>query len=122
MKKLSVNQVVYINNMVLLPKLEYILANIIIDKKRCDSIYQPFIRLLKQKAKLPITCANATIFYKEIFGVMSLWQKHAEHHISELFIWINSCNLLEDTTNMRLKQYQLDTNLAECILISKNSI
>ena len=39
MKKLSVNQVVYINNMILLLKLEYILANIIINKKRYDSIY-----------------------------------------------------------------------------------
>ena len=52
---------------------------------------------------------------------MSLWQKHAEHHISELFIRINSCSLLGDTTNMRLKQYQLDTNSAECILTSRNS-
>ena len=72
MKKLSVNQVVYINNIVLLPKLEYILANIIINKKRCDSIHQPFIRLLKQKAELLIIYMNTIIFYKKIFGVMSL--------------------------------------------------
>jgi len=86
MKRLSVNQIVYINNIVLLPKLEYILANIIIDKKRCDSIHQPFIRLLKQKAELLIICVNVIILYKEIFRVMSLWQKHAEYYISELFI------------------------------------
>ena len=85
-KKLSVNQIAYINNIVLLPRLEYILSNILIDKNRCDTIYQLFIRVLKQKAELLITCANATILYKEIFGVMSLWQKHIEYHISELFI------------------------------------
>ena len=34
---------------------------------------------------------------------------------------MNSCSLLGDTTNMRLKQYQLDANSVECILISKNS-
>ena len=72
MKKLSVNQVVYINNIVLLLKLEYILANIIINKKRYNSIHQTFIRLLKQKAELLIIYMNSTILYKEIFRVISL--------------------------------------------------
>ena len=86
MKKLSVNQIAYINNIVLLLRLEYILSNTLIDKNRYDTIHQLFIRVLKQKAELLITCANATILHKEIFGVMSLWQKHIKHHISELFI------------------------------------
>ena len=85
-KKLSVNQIAYINNIVLLPRLEYILSNTLIDKNRYDAIHQLFIRVLKQKAKLPIIYENAIILYKEIFGVMSLWQKHIEYHISELFI------------------------------------
>ena len=38
-KKLSVNQIAYINNMVLLPRLEYILSNTLIDKNRCDTIH-----------------------------------------------------------------------------------
>ena len=120
-KKLSAQQIVYINNMVLLPKLEYLLSNVIVNKRKCDAIHQPMIRLIKQKAELPATCANVTICHKEFFGVMSLWQKHIEHHISELLIRINTKGLVGDTTNMRLKQFQLDTNSAECILTSKNS-
>ena len=39
MKRLSVNQIVYINNIVLLSKLEYIILNIIINKKKYNIIY-----------------------------------------------------------------------------------
>ena len=46
-KKLSASQIIYINNMVLLPKLEYLLANVCLKKKSCDAIYQPMLRLMK---------------------------------------------------------------------------
>ena len=38
-KKLSASQIIYINNMVLLPKLEYLLANVCLKKKSCNTIY-----------------------------------------------------------------------------------
>ena len=46
-KKLSASQIIYINNMVLLPKLEYLLANVCLKKKSCDAIHQPMLRLMK---------------------------------------------------------------------------
>ena len=46
-KKLSASQIIYINNMVLLPKLEYLLANVCFKKKSCNSIYQLMLRLIK---------------------------------------------------------------------------
>ena len=60
-KKLSASQIIYINNMVLLPKLEYLLANVCLKKKSCDAIHQPMLRLMKWKLELPSTCANATL-------------------------------------------------------------
>ena len=107
--------------MVLLLKLEYLLANICLKKKSCNSIYQLMLRLIKQKLKLKSTCVNVTFWYKEIFGVVSLWQKHIEHHISELLIRINSNGIVGITTLLRLKQFQLDIGLVECILLSKNT-
>ena len=71
-KKLSASQIIYINNMVLLPKLEYLLANVCLKKKSCDAIDQPMLRLMKWKLELPSTCANATLWHREIFGVISL--------------------------------------------------
>src|SRR5437762_10675225 len=46
-KKLSASQIIYINNIVLLPKLEYLLANIYLKKKSYDTIHQPMLRLIK---------------------------------------------------------------------------
>ena len=106
--------------MVLLPKLEYLLANVCLKKKSCDAIYQPMLRLIKQKLELPSIYANTTLWYKEIFGVISLQQKHIEHHISELFIRMNTNRIVGITTLMRLKQSQLDMSMPECILLSEN--
>ena len=117
-KKLSASQIVYINNMVLLLKLEYLLANVCLRKRNCDAIHQPMVRLLKWKMELPSTCANATLLHKEVFGVMSLWQKHIEHQISELFVRINTDGLVGKTTIIRLKQFQIDTGRPDCILTS----
>ena len=106
--------------MVLLLKLEYLLANVCFKKKSCDTIYQPMLRLMKWKLELPSTCANATLWHREIFGVISLWQKHIEHHISELFIRMNTNEIVGITILMRLKQSQLDMSIPECILLSEN--
>ena len=74
------------------------------------------LRLIKWKLELPSTCANVTLWHKEIFGVVSLWQKYIEHYISELFIRINSNGIVGITTLMRLKQFKLDIGLVEYIL------
>ena len=60
-KKLSASQIIYINNIILLLKLEYLLANICLKKKSYDTIYQPMLRLIKYKLKLLSTCANTTL-------------------------------------------------------------
>ena len=44
-KKLSASQIIYINNMVLLPKLEYLLANVCLKKKSCNSIHKPMLSI-----------------------------------------------------------------------------
>src|SRR5437868_10929390 len=63
---------------------------------------------------------NATLWHREIFGVISLWQKHIEYHISELFIRMNTNRIVGITTLMRLKQSQLDMSMPEYILLSEN--
>ena len=106
--------------MVLLPKLEYLLANVCLKKKSCDAIHQPMFRLMKWKLELSSTCANATLWHREIFGVISLWQKHIEHYISELFIRMNTNRIVGITTLMKLKQFQLNMSMPEYILLSEN--
>src|SRR5437588_293567 len=78
------------------------------------------LKLIKCKLEIPSTCMNATLWHKEIFGITSLWQKHIEHHISELFIRMNTNRIVGITILMRLKQSQLDINMPECILLSEN--
>jgi hypothetical protein len=107
--------------MVLLPKLEYILANVCLEKRNCDTIHQPMLRLIKWKMDLPSTCANTTLWHKEICEVISLCQKHIESQISELFIRINTNGLVGTTTLIRLKQFQIDICNPTCMLTAEDT-
>ena len=71
-KKISTSQAVYINNKVLLLRLEYKLMNTMLDKRICEEIQQPYIRLIKRKAGLVSTSPNSIIIHPEFIGANAL--------------------------------------------------
>jgi hypothetical protein len=107
-KKISVEQIKYLNNRVLLPRLEYKSMIYLWSKQVCDRIHQPMIRLAKWKSDLASTCSNALIVHEDLLGVRSFWQRHTEHMISEWLIRINDSNLLGQTCHLRLREAQLE--------------
>src|SRR5260363_80681 len=115
-KKMSLNQIVYINNAVLIPMLEYRLLLSCLNKNQCDKIHQPMVQLTKWKMSMPSTTANAITKHPEVLNFKSLWNRHMEHHFSELFVRLNTTGLLEKSTVKRLKQGQLKAGSIKCIL------
>ena len=71
-KKMSLSQIVYINNAVLIPALEYRLIISCLSKAQCDKIHQPMLRLAKWKMSIPSTAANAIPKHPEIVNFKSL--------------------------------------------------
>ena len=110
------SQMVYINNKVLLPRLEYKLMNTMLSKKACEEIQQPFLRLIKRKAGLASTSPNNIIVHQDFIGAKPLWDRHMEHHWTEWIIRINDPDILGETTRIRLMQGQLDTGCAVSIM------
>ena len=82
-KKISIEQIKYLNNKVLLPRLEYRSMIFLWSKQICDKIHQPMLRLAKWKTDLASTCPNASVIYKEMLRIRTFWQRHTEHMITE---------------------------------------
>ncbi len=107
-KWISAGQIKYLNNKVLLPRLEYRLMTTHLNKDTCDNLYQPIIRLAKRKTGIASSAANILMINEDLIGIKTLWQKHIEQSITEWTIRINDKNLLGQTTRGRLRQAQID--------------
>ena len=65
-KKISIEHIKYINNVVVLPRAEYKLNMVMLSKHECDKLHQPVIRIAKWKAELASTASNTIPLQKVI--------------------------------------------------------
>src|SRR5260363_415097 len=106
---------VYINNRVLLPRIEYRAQHLFLAKSVCDRLQSPMMQIIKNKASMPITIANQVLAHKHIAGVRTIWQNQLAHHITELNARMNSNDDVGEITWLRLCQAQLDCKSIFCI-------
>src|SRR5437868_4643132 len=71
-KIVTTSQVLYINNVCLMPKLEYILQSIFLTKDECEKIQQPYMMTAKNKIGLARTVPNNVISHSEILSMRIL--------------------------------------------------
>ncbi|CAG8817143.1 9483_t:CDS:1, partial [Gigaspora rosea] len=57
-KKLTISQIIYINNAYIVPKLVYMLQIAGLAKGKLDELQRPILKLAKTKAELATTTAN----------------------------------------------------------------
>lgn len=114
-KWISIGQIKYLNNKVLLPRLEYRLTTTFVEKGECDRIYSPMIALIKKKLEMAYTTANSIPIHEDMVGIRTLWQRYIEHSITEWVIRINSTGMVGESSLLRIKQAQLDMRSTESI-------
>ena len=115
-KKMSLGQLVYINNKVLIPRLEYRLQCCLMPQNMCKKIHRPMLMLIKSKANLASTITDGTLTHKNLTGVRTLWQSQVAHHFTELATRLNDRDAVGQTTWLRLRQSQLNCKSIKSIL------
>src|SRR6266487_4073715 len=108
-KKASTSQLIYLNNSVLLPSIEYRLQTIFLTKSTCDKIQRPIWILIKNKLELASTTASSICNHIGFLGLRSIWQNQIVHQFIELTIRLNKKGILGITTRLRLKEGQLQS-------------
>src|ERR1044072_7186401 len=112
-KKLTSDQLSYLHNAVLLPRVEYRLKATCLTEQECLSIQAPFRKLLKNTLALVSSLPNAFLHYRSGLNIISLFQRHLTNHISNLTSIFSSDNssAVFSALSHRLSSIQKDINM-----------
>ncbi|GBC39515.2 hypothetical protein GLOIN_2v1480544 [Rhizophagus irregularis DAOM 181602=DAOM 197198] len=115
-KRLTDKQMVYIFNMLIVPRVKYCTQLIVLTEKECDELIVPFRKMFKNKLGLAITAPNAIVHMKEIYNVKSFHDNQLQAKITNFVIQINDENELGKIMEIRL------FNLQEMLMLTKNPL
>ncbi|GBB87296.1 hypothetical protein RclHR1_13730006 [Rhizophagus clarus] len=91
--KLSVKQVIYLYNTVLIPKLEYRMQVTHFSEKDCYTATQLIHSLIKQKANFSRSLSNPLLYLSQALELTNLFSHLIQCHVTNLFLMANSSTL-----------------------------
>ncbi|CAB4443464.1 unnamed protein product [Rhizophagus irregularis] len=88
--KLTSQQVVYLHNTILIPKLEYRMQVMHLSKAECSTAASSVRTLVKHKAKLSRSTPDAILYLSQALGLINLFSHQQQSHFTNLFLLANS--------------------------------
>jgi hypothetical protein len=105
-KKITDKQLLYLFNIVIIPRIEYRTQIIFLSKQDCDNIVVLFRKLFKHKLKMASSMPNAVLKNHYIYKFRDLWEVQKQSKITNFLVQINDSSSLGIITNIRLLQLQ----------------
>ena len=106
---------IYINNRVLISRLEYRLCTTLFSILTARQLYTAMTKVSKQLLQLPGTARNNILTHPGILGFITLEQNQLTHHFTEFTIRINENSLATTTMLIRLRNIQLKHGIVDPI-------
>src|ERR1043165_7047585 len=111
MKSITIDQVVYINNKVLISRLEYRLSTILIPMVRAHQLFSPMTKTAKKAMNIASSAHTNIITHTGITGLITLRQNQLIHHFTEFMVRINEQSAATTSSLIRLRKFQLDNRI-----------
>ena len=105
-KRITSEQMAYIANMVIIPKIEYRMKCTILNKSECNKAMTRIRHLIRMKAGLVNTIPNAILQWKSIFGMIDLYERQLETQVTNLMVNINDKGILGKITEIQNRKLQ----------------
>ena len=105
-KHITDKQLLYLWNMVVIPRLEYRSQLTVLDYNDCHKITSPFRKFFKNKLNLSISAPNAIMESNLIYNFRDFYEVQLQSKISNFMIQVNDTGLLGRLTDIRLRQLQ----------------
>ena len=83
-KRLTSDQLKYLHNCVLLPKVSYRLKCSVLSEQECNKIMAPFRNLYKKTCNLVSSLPNSMLYLRQALGIANLHQQHITNHVTIL--------------------------------------
>ncbi|CAG8807432.1 11788_t:CDS:2, partial [Gigaspora rosea] len=103
-KKLTISQIIYINNACIVPKLVHMLQTAGLTKGKLDELQRPILKLAKTKAELATTMANSILYHSNICNFKNLAGEITIKRISSLHTRLNSAGPEAKTAEIQFLQ------------------
>ena len=116
-KRITDKQLLYLWNMIVIPRIEYRTQVTHLTSRECSHITSIFQKFFKHKVKLSWTAPNAILENHHIYNFRDLYEVQVLSKITNFFIQINDTGLLEKITNIHLKQIQTQEWLVHSPLV-----
>ncbi|GBC09246.1 hypothetical protein RclHR1_08700014 [Rhizophagus clarus] len=114
-KRISVAYVVYLVNRVLIPRVIYVDQLTTLSEKIWEHLFNPVLRLVKQKCGLARLFPTLALYHDCIIGLNNVWNILCTSQFTNLAKIINSQSIASMTTIIRLKTAQLQMALPTSI-------
>src|SRR4051812_44468669 len=119
-KRLTTDQLKYLHNAVLLPKVLYRLKCTALSEYECNVIMSPFKKLYKNTSSLVSSLPNSFLHYKQALGLTNLFQQHLTNHITNLSNALSAGDSFSRIIQHRLFQIAKDINIPFSPLLLDN--
>ncbi|PKY55306.1 hypothetical protein RhiirA4_427411 [Rhizophagus irregularis] len=113
-KKLNEKQIIAVWNLVIMPRIEYQLAAIILKKWECDRLMTRINMIIKKRAGLARTTPNFIIYEKDILGVKHIYDLQMEMLCKNLLYQANGNNKLQTLFKIKMIQEQKKLWTSRC--------
>jgi exonuclease III/ribonuclease HI len=105
-KRITDKQLLYLWNMVVIPRIEYRTQITYLGFEDCNKITSFFRKFFKHKLNLSLTAPNALMENRYIYNFRDIFEVQKQSKITNFFIQLNDKGLLGRITNIRLRQLQ----------------
>ena len=99
---MTIAQVVYINNICIIPKLTYLLQVTKLSKAVIEAIQKPILRIAKHKLGIASTVSNSIMLHRNLENCNALWHQLLMKQITSLHVWVNTIGPEEAFTRIRI--------------------
>ena len=105
-KIITSEQMVYIINMVAIPRIEYKAQLTILNEAEANRTTSKLRRLLRNKIGIANTAPNVMLNRKETYNLIDFFDRQVEAQVANLVLKLNNQTTLGYTTEIRLRQLQ----------------
>ena len=105
-KNITAEQMAYIINAVILPRIEYKAHLTIFNEYEANMLTTNLRKLLRYKMGVTNTIPNVLLSKKEIYRMIDFYDRQSETHIINLLLRMNDTNTLGISTEIRLRHLQ----------------
>src|SRR2546430_7439979 len=110
-KRLTTDQLKYLHNAVLLPKVLYRLKCTVLSDRECDVIMAPFKKLYKNTSVMVSSLPNCFLHFSQALGLANLYQQHITNHITTFNYGLTTGNSFSRIIQHRLHQIAKNINI-----------